>query len=59
MPYISDPVFDTLNDDEPMWRNMDLPKFAWLLMNSELFFVRADKLDDPYEGFILLGPSRF
>jgi hypothetical protein len=36
MPYTSDPVFDTPNDDEPMWRNMDFPKFAWLLMGSEL-----------------------
>jgi hypothetical protein len=30
---------------------MDLSKFLWLLQRQALFFARADKLDDQYEGY--------
>lgn len=33
-----------------LWRYMDFTKFVSLLENSALFFARADKLDDPFEG---------
>lgn len=35
-----------------LWRYMDFTKFVSLLEKSALFFARADKLDDPFEGFI-------
>ena len=35
-----------------LWRYMDFTKFVSLLEKSELFFARADKLGDPFEGFI-------
>lgn len=33
-----------------IWRYMDLTKFLSLLETRRLFFPRADKFDDPYEG---------
>lgn len=33
-----------------LWRYMDLAKFLSLLDDSSLFFARADKLGDPFEG---------
>jgi hypothetical protein len=33
-----------------LWRYMDLPKFLQLLEDKTLFFARADKFDDPFEG---------
>jgi hypothetical protein len=36
--------------NHPIWRYMDLPKFVSLLENSSLFFPRADKLGDHFEG---------
>lgn len=33
-----------------LWRYMDLPKFMSILENHALFFVRSDKLGDPFEG---------
>ena len=33
-----------------LWRYMDFAKFVSLLESRALFFVRADKLDDPFEG---------
>ncbi len=35
-----------------IWRYMDLEKFESLLINSSLFFCRADKFSDPFEGSI-------
>ena len=40
-----------VNLDVKIWRYMDLPKFVWLLQRRALFFARADKLGDPYEGY--------
>ena len=33
-----------------IWRYQDLTKLLWTLANGALWFARADKLDDPYEG---------
>ena len=36
--------------DEILWRYMDFAKFVSLLEHRALFFARADKLGDPFEG---------
>jgi hypothetical protein len=38
------------NEDSKIWRYMDLVKYADMLVKSSLHFVRADKLNDPFEG---------
>ena len=38
--------------DLEIWRYMDLEKFELLLKNSALFFCRADRFADPFEGSI-------
>ena len=38
------------SDEAILWRYLDFTKFVSLLDRSALFFVRADKLDDPFEG---------
>jgi hypothetical protein len=38
------------NPDAVIWRYMDLFKFESLLTQSSLFFCRADKFSDPFEG---------
>ena len=48
--YKEHPSFTPPPDDAVLWRYMDLTKFVSLLVRSELFFVRADKLKDPFEG---------
>lgn len=50
MTYQPHPNFDTPAPDTEIWRYMDLPKFVSLLEKSALFFSRADKIGDPYEG---------
>ncbi len=37
-------------DDAILWRYMDFTKFVSLLDKRSLFFARADKLGDPFEG---------
>ena len=37
---------------EVLWRFMSFEKFANLLVTESLFFTRADKFDDPFEGFV-------
>lgn len=34
----------------PVWRYMDLGKFVRMLQTCSLFFARADRLGDPFEG---------
>jgi hypothetical protein len=46
---MADP-FDPLDKDRPVWRYMDFAKFADLLQTECLFFSRADRFDDPFEG---------
>ena len=36
--------------DTILWRYMDFTKFVSLLEKRSLFFARADKLGDPFEG---------
>ena len=38
-------------DDTVLWRYMDFIKFVSLLDKSALFFPRADKLEDAFEGY--------
>ena len=38
--------------DVPLWRYMDLSKFADLLQRRSLAFARADRLGDPFEGSV-------
>lgn len=39
-------------DDAVLWRYMSLEKFANFLATQSLFFTRADKFDDKFEGHI-------
>jgi hypothetical protein len=47
-------VTHTLNigieDNIQLWRYMDFAKFVAMLSQNGLYFVRADRLDDPFEG---------
>ncbi len=36
--------------DAQLWRYMNFAKFVSMLETRQLFFTRADKLDDPFEG---------
>jgi len=38
------------SDSEKIWRYMDFAKFVNLLNTKSLFFCRADRLDDKWEG---------
>ena len=40
------------DDDATLWRYMSLEKFANILATQSLFFTRADKFDDTFEGHI-------
>lgn len=47
------PVFIAPDDKKnKIWRYMDFPKLISMLEKDALFFVRTDKLFDPYEGTI-------
>ena len=49
--YEEHPVFEPPeNEDVKIWRYMDFTKFVSLLDKNSLFFSRADRLDDPFEG---------
>lgn len=48
--YEEHPIFNPPNDDATLWRYMDFTKFVSLLDTKSLFFARADKLGDPFEG---------
>ncbi len=39
-------------DKETVWRYMSFEKFANVLATESLFFTRADKYDDKFEGYI-------
>ena len=39
-------------DDTTLWRYMSFEKFADILATESLFFSRADKYDDKFEGYI-------
>lgn len=40
------------NDEDILWRYTNFEVFVNLLDTESLFFTRADKFEDPYEGFI-------
>ena len=40
------------DDRDTLWRYMSLEKFVNMLETKSLFFTRADKFEDPFEGFI-------
>ena len=48
--YEEHPAFNPPGDDAVLWRYMDFTKFVSLLEKNALFFVRVDKLEDPFEG---------
>ena len=39
-------------DEDAVWRYMSFEKFANVLATGSLFFTRADKYDDKFEGYI-------
>ena len=41
-----------LKDKDTVWRYMSFEKFASILATESLFFSRADKYDDKFEGYI-------
>jgi len=49
--YEEHPVFEKPeNENAKIWRYIDFTKYVSLLDKSALFFTRADKLGDPFEG---------
>ena len=40
------------SSDAILWRYMDFTKYVSLLEKRALFFARADKLEDPFEGYL-------
>jgi hypothetical protein len=49
--YKEHPVFEKPeNENAKIWRYIDFTKFVSLLDKSALFFTRADRLGDPFEG---------
>ena len=47
IPGINEP-----SDETTVWQYMDFAKLISMLDRGELFFVRIDKVDDPYEGTV-------
>jgi hypothetical protein len=44
------PDFEETDDNTLLWRYQDLPRYIDLLIRRQLFFNRADKFEDPFEG---------
>lgn len=42
--------FHAPEDSAKLWRYVDLARYLDLLLKKQLFFSRADKFEDPYEG---------
>jgi hypothetical protein len=40
---------ETPDNNQKIWRYMDFSKYVDLVTTSELYFTRADKLEDPYD----------
>ena len=43
---------ENIEGQTPVWRYMSFSKFAALIIQSEMFMSRADKLEDLFEGAI-------
>jgi hypothetical protein len=51
MAVLDHPVFRQPNNNEArLWRYMDFTKFVSLLVTKKLYFSRADRFEDPFEG---------
>ena len=48
--YKEHPDYNSPQSDAVLWRYMEFTKFVSLLEKESLFFARADKLGDPFEG---------
>lgn len=42
--------YDSPEENDKLWRYMDLAKFIHLISSKELFFAAADSFDNPFEG---------
>jgi len=42
--------FEQINDEDVLWRYMDLARYLDLLIRKQLFFTRIDQFEDPFEG---------
>jgi hypothetical protein len=49
------------DEDEYLWKYLDMHKFLSFILKKELFFTRLDKFEDPIEGVTLhsLASKRF
>jgi hypothetical protein len=47
--------FKQIDDTAILWRYQDLPRYLDLLLKQQLFFCRADKFEDPFEGKYPVG----
>lgn len=47
------------SDDDILWRYLSLDKFESSLMKSALFFCRADRFSDPFEGSLPLREAEY
>lgn len=50
MPYSAHPIFQDPPENWYLWRYISRDKFESLLDRRALFFCRADRFSDPYEG---------
>lgn len=50
MPYYDHRKFDTPDWDSTIWRYISIPQLMSILHKEALFFTRADKFSDPFEG---------
>ena len=49
--YEEHPIFiQPENEDIKVWRYMDFTKLVSLIDSLRLYFTRADKFEDPFEG---------
>ena len=42
--------FDQIDAAAILWRYQDLPRYLDLLLRQQLFFCKADRFEDPFEG---------
>jgi hypothetical protein len=58
--YADHPEFKAIDDDKLLWRYLDLPRYIDLLIKKKIFFCRADRFEDPFEGkFNKLSEEQF
>lgn len=46
----SHPIMNTPQNDYKIWRYMDIPSFTSLLLENALTFIRAELMEDKFEG---------